>query len=712
LQAIGQIAEREDLGEGPRTVIDAFKRAILCYQDQARAYTPIDLIDDFLESNIRFQAQSDKIKTVTRQALNSALVNTPEKAQAVKLMAAFPRGCPVRVQKDYNLYDAVNVLSKDYHGELMTHLAEGYTLLGLSRSEGATRTVDLVITRFWRSYEEDELHLESAIKAFISRLLPIFFQRRRGTSATGWGDLDFGSSAQGSYVALVEGSFNRRYPRRLLGLQVAYKERQMQASVGSADLQFDFLFQLKDYQEPGDLTLVSDRIVRFCLNLCQRVGPHLPDDLRKLQDFVNPEFVTPLLMLSLVDFFDRWEEVGNQALPEQDRPEVEHLISRLVDHTVSVLFGQGMVERVTPRLRRVGRLMFEEVFNRLCASLYADYHTFFVQAQYESVVNAYINAMHAMTLKERRGHAPLHGTKVSLARRFGLGSVATFENRIENEYAHLMDKGEWRGRGDQGVAEVVMKLHPLEAAILQRLRASTNQRALDGRTVPVLAANDIADIARGFGYRDEETLLALQLLAGRGYTRFDAQEKIVYLAQVGPSLPELQARLEQLIEDLGSIPPGLLSEDQQDVIQADLTKAQETCGQASQDEEELDELQTCLNDLDHRLSDALSGRRVELREQANVLTLEVERILIRLRQGDLLDREIHGQVAFVMHLNELRQVLSRDRRKLAKEYADLRGNLERTVQTSGGGPVSETTAIYQTLHESEQTKSHLDQEWG
>ena len=33
LRAIGQIAEREDLGEGPRTVIDSFKRAILHFQD-------------------------------------------------------------------------------------------------------------------------------------------------------------------------------------------------------------------------------------------------------------------------------------------------------------------------------------------------------------------------------------------------------------------------------------------------------------------------------------------------------------------------------------------------------------------------------------------------------------------------------------------------------------------------------------------------------
>jgi len=708
LRAIGQIAERDDLGEGPRTVIDSFKRAILCYQDHGRTYTPIDLIDDFLESNIRFQSQANKIKTVTRQALDSAVVDTSEKAQAVKLMAAFPRGCPAAVQKDYNLYDAVNALSKQAHGELMTHLAEGYTLLGLSRTEAPIRTADIIITRFWRGYEEDELHIEGAMRAFTARLLPHFFQRRRGAAATGWGDLDFAPSARGSYITLVEGSFNPHYPRRFLALQVAYEEAQLQSLVRGADFQFDFLFDLDDYENPGSLTLVSDRLVRFRLNLRQKVGPALPDDIRKLQDFVNPEFVTPLLMLSLVDYFDRWEEIEEQTILDSDRSEIEYFIGRLVGHAVQMLFNQKIAESAALPLRRVGRLMIEELFNHLCADLYPDYHTLFVQAQYESVLNDYINAMRDMTLKERRGHMPLRGTKEALARRFGLGSVATFENRIESEYIHLMKKGEWKGRGDQGVGEIVLQLHPLEATILERLENSSTHRKLDGRKVPVLASNEVANIAQRLGYRDEETLLALQLLAARGYARFDTHDKIVYLAQVGPDSAELQARLDQLTTDLESVPTELLSAKQLDVFQTALSEAKSYLEGESQDEEELDELQTHLSDLNQQLSDALSERREELQQQLNALTLEVERALITLRQGDTLDREIQGQVAFVMHLNELRQHLIRDRRRLADGYAGLKKTLVQAISQAGGGPVSEALFLYQTQCESEGQRNELD----
>ena len=709
LQAIGEIAERDDLGEGPRTVIDSFKRAILCYKDRGRSYTPVDLIDDFLESNIRFQSQANKIKTVTRQALDSAVVSTPELAQAIKLLAAFPRGCPATIQKDYNLYDAVNALSKQVHGELMTHLAEGYTLLGLSRTEGPTRTVDVIITRFWRGYEEDELHIEGAIRAFVARLLPRFFQRRRGGAAVGWGDLNFTPSAQGSQAALIEGSFSPRYPHRLLALQVAYDEGQLQPLVQGADFQFDFLFDLEDFEDSGNLLAVSDRLVRFRLNLRQRVGPVLPDDIRKLQDFVNPEFVTPLLMLSLVDYFDRWGEIGEQAVLESDKPEIEHLVNRLVGHAVQALFNPDIAASPAPPLRRVGRLMLEELFNRLCAASYPDYHTLFVSAQYKSVLNNYVNAMRDMTLKERRGHASLRGSKEALAQRYGLGSVATFENRVESEYTNLMEKGEWRGRGDRGMGELVLQLHPLEAAILKQLRSSPSRRKLDGREVPVLSSGEVAGIAQGLGYRDEETLLALQLLAARGYARFDTRDKIVYLAQLGPDPAELRAQCDALAADLDSVPPELLPEKELEAFRTALSEAKSYFREGAEDEEELDELQTRLSDLNQRLSDVLSERREELRHKLNALTLEVERTLIGLRQGDTLDREIQGQVAFVMHLNELRQHLARERRRLADGYAGLKTTLTQAIAQTQGGPVSEALLLFQARCESEAQRDELDQ---
>lgn len=695
LRAVGQITERRDLGEGPRTVIDSFKRAILHYDDHGTPYTPMELVDDFLESNIRFQAQTNKLKSAVRQVLSSSIVDTLDKAQAIKLIAAFPRGCPVDIQKHYQLYDATVALSKQSHGEVMVRTAEGDTLLGLTRSEVATRTVDMIITRFWQTYEEDELHKEAAVRAFTKHLLPRFFQQRRGLAAVGWGDLKFGPSTRGSYTALIEGTFNPQYPHRRVSLQVAYDQAQLEPFNPIADLQFDFLFVTEGEESSGQLNALSERLARFVLNIQQKIGGGLPDDIRKLQEYVLPEFVTPLLMLSLIDYFERWEELEDRVIPEHDRSEIDHLVGRLAGHTTQVLFDREIGAGISPPLRRVGLYMLEELFNRYCKALYPDYRTLYVHAHYESVLTDYINAMRDMTLKERRGHASLESTKESLARRFSVGSVATFENRVENEYADLMEKGQWKGRGDQSVGEIRLKPHPLESAILEKLRGNTKQKTVGKQSVPVLNANEAADLARGFGYRDEETLLALQLLAARGYTRFDAQEKIIYLAQVGPDPAELRTRLESLASQVAQVQSELLPSEDVDRLQETLVEAQNLLQAAFEDEEELDELQTHISDLEQRLSQALSGRRGALQRQINEHVLEVERALITLQQAGTLDRQIEGQVAFVMHLNEIRQLLGKRRRTLAREYDELRTNLSKALSNSeGGGPIEEILALY------------------
>ncbi len=710
LVAIGQIAEREDLGEGPRTVIDSFKRAILYFQDHQTSYSPVDLINDFLESNIRFQAQANKLKVVTKQVLDSTVVDTHEKQNAVRLMAAFPRGCPVEVQKLYGVHDAIVALSKQSHGELMVRLAEGDTLLGLSRTGGPIHTVDRIVTRFWQGYEEDELHLESAIRGFIRRLLPRFFQQRRGTISIGWGNLDFSASPQGSYVSLVEGTFNSKYPRRRLALQVAYEASQLQPTNDMADFQFDFLLSLGGHQEEGKLDEIDSKTVRFILNTQIKVGTALPDDIRKLQEFVLPEFVTPLLMLSLVDYFDRWEEIEEETIPDADKAEIEHYSNRLTGHAAAMLFGRSVAESISPPLRRLGGQMVEELFNRLCVHLFPNYSTFFMHAQHESVITDYINAMRDMTLKQRRGHAVIQGTKDAVARRFGLNSVSTFDNRIQNEYAMLMAKTEWTGRGEQGNAEITLNLHPLEQTILEKLRNSAVRRQRDSLIVPVLAADEIAMLARVQGYRDEEILYTLQLLAARGYAFFDKQDKVIFLAQLGPAPVELKKQLHTLAQEVSNVPAGMLDSNIVGEIESRLQQIEEMIENPSADEEELDEAQTILSDINQKLSNALSERRGEFRGQIHALLLEIDGKRVVLQRSDVLEREIQGQVAFVMHLNELRQTLSRNRKRLYEKLNALRASLEQGLAKRSSGPVSDTMILYETFKRAQDSFAKLEAE--
>ena len=712
LEAVGQIAEREDLGEGPRTVIDAFKRAILHYQDRSTPYTPIDLIDDFLSSNIRFQSHTNRIRTVVRQALSSALVDTPEKGEAVKLMAAFPKGCPPEIQKRYGLYDVVNSLSKQGHGELMTYLMEGYTLTGLRPIEGPIHTIEQIVYDFWRGYEIDEVHIEAAVRAFLQHLIPRLFPHQRG-GFVGWKISEFMPNAKGGNIAIIEGSFNARYPKRVLVVQVGYQESQLtsRSLKVNEDFEIDFLLEMIDHEKPSWLEKVNKKLWRFHLNLLRRPVSTLPEDLRKLQDYVNPQLVTPLLMLALVDYFDHWEEIQERTIPESERPEVNYFTTRLLDHSLSYLLDKELAESITPPLRRVGSAMVEEVFNRICEELYPQYRTLFVSSHYERVIDDYINALKNMTLKERRGHVPIQSSKDSLAKQFGLGSVATFENRVNNEYRDLMKVVEWKGKGDTGTAIICLTLHPLENVLLEKLRQSSSKLTVNGYEVPFLPLKEAGGIGRGLGYKGDEVFIALQLLIARDYIKVDDQKGIIYLFQIRPDSGELRARLVNLREQMEQLPPGLVEKKRLARLQENLASLQtKLLAVSDSDEEELDELQTKLNDLYQEWEDILKGAGDKLRQSFNALFLEIERSRQLFLQSGPLDREIHGQVAFVQHLNEMRQKLINNRRRLSEELLQLGQHIEDTVKQAEDRSIAWIEKTYHILTEAQEQWKRLSVE--
>jgi hypothetical protein len=459
----------------------------------------------------------------------------------------------------------------------------------------------------------------------------------------------------------------------------------------------DFLFEWGEdqaYDAFGHVEELGDQTVRFYLNMRRRIGEAMPEDIKKLQDFVNPEYVTPLLMLSLVDYFEHWEERAGGIIPDKDEAELGLLTSRLVSNSIRLLFNDGLCAAFDPPLRRVGEQMVEEIFNRKSRQLWPDYHTFYVKAQYQAVVDDYINAMRDMTLKQRRGNAPVQGEKGALARRFGVASVATFDNRVRSDYRELMDIVDWEGT--DGV--LVLKLHPLEAVIYGRLKASTVLRNYNGRSVPTLSAEEVAEIARGLGYRDEETSLALQLLTARGYTRLDEKAELIHVVETGPRPDDLESELGRLRQTLEGIPGDLVESSRLESFREALTVIggclATAAGMPEPSDEELDEVQTRIADLDAEVRSTLAARGEEWQDALNSLVVDVKRTLIELGQSDTLDRQITGQMDFVMHLNELRLGLAEVRKRLLRQYDEVKQSLLSVEDGQGGDLTRDVLALH------------------
>ncbi|MDQ2996164.1 MAG: hypothetical protein M3R61_03785, partial [Chloroflexota bacterium] len=516
LRAIGQIAEREDLSRGPRTVIDAFKGAIRHYERTNLSYTPMDLIDDFLEDRIRFDAEGNQIKQATKQALAVSTVTTPERQQTVKLMAAFPRGVTETTHKHYGLTKALNDLSKGGgHGELMTLLIDGYTLLGLQRTgDGGRHVVDRIIAQFGRDYEADESHAESATHAFEQSVLSKLFATRRGSQTIGWDTLELSDSAYGSRYGIVEGSFSSLYPRRKVAVQLAYLPKQLMPERDDHDLQFDFLLQWQgtsEDTESGRIEQLGQHTIRWHLALKHPLEGDIPGDIAKLQQFVNPAFLSPLLLLSLIDYIGTWEQDTNESIPERDQPEIKLLTDRLADRSLTMLFNQSLHASWGTDLKRAGQGLVEEVFTAWMRERYPNYATLYNHAQYQDVLRRYQDAIKNLPKKEARGHVVIEKEKNEWARIFGVSSVATFENLLDTAYKSLLKKVDWSG----SKAKLQCLLHPLELQITEQLRTESHTHYISGIAVQAVPANLLADNAIKGGYRSEEVLQAIQLLLAR-----------------------------------------------------------------------------------------------------------------------------------------------------------------------------------------------------
>src|SRR5262249_9417382 len=148
----------------------------------------------------------------------SQAVDSEERRRAVKLLAAFPRGCDAALWRRYGVENAVNGLSLVAHGEILKMLAEGYTLRRLVEGVGDSDVLLRIIeTHVKRGFDEnDPLFVERARDSFVEFILKGVFESKRGAGAVGWSDVEFVSSPSGALFAKMTGSFSEQFPRRTI----------------------------------------------------------------------------------------------------------------------------------------------------------------------------------------------------------------------------------------------------------------------------------------------------------------------------------------------------------------------------------------------------------------------------------------------------------------------------------------------------------------
>lgn len=532
LKALGEISTREDISNGPRTVINVFRRMVERYKlgnlSTSKPYSPLDLITDFMDEQAIQFTGDNKIRNVTRRALQSAIVRSDPKRYepAIKLAAAFPtNGVPQQIQKLYGVEDALNDLSKAALGDLVITVGPideaGITLAGLDRVQLQREWLPQTIRDFRRAYGETHDNTRDRSTEVFCTLLKVYVFKN-------WKIIEERPSNFTSNRSIIfEGdfqSFVSRFPRRRVHVRILWEDEECKDATISGDIAIEYHLSTHYNQEnrrniaqPVELDQKNyTTIVPINLMYVRQEG--IPAQIQQqLQGVWSPYDLSPLVLMNIYQMLE--EKRSANLIPKLDDQFIKSQFQpELLDNILRDLFN---VELGSP-LGAAGAGITEQAISRLLSARYGStYHTLMSVTTWRDSLRKYVSALERLdNLYQKRGDVEVEGTKKQIADL--LTSTATGLDSFMNTFNTLLKlERVWPTKAQQleEFGAVRFSLHSLEEQILTWLRES---RQLERLTISgtihevhALGVSDVYNRARSLGYQNEEIEAILNLLLKR-----------------------------------------------------------------------------------------------------------------------------------------------------------------------------------------------------
>lgn len=557
LLSLGQIAARDDLANGPRTVVNALRSAIRRYLDPnityRQPYTPIDLINDFLSGENVFDG-TKRIQEIVSRALEHSFVRTDQsRGDAVRLAGAFPTdGATAEIQTALGLEQAFRDLRAGIYGEVVIevgdHANPGTTLRGLEAVEEPADWLMLALRDFNRNYHENAALVKTRALNGIKSLLKMqIFKNDWKVEA----DLESGiASSAGMILEGAFASFRREFPARRIQVSIVFDDEHTQYPPGDFDVWLEFRLRRyldldaatrKDRVSSPVLDEVNNR-VDFELNLMRR----LPEAMnRAMENFlakvVASEQLTPLFLLALHGYFEILIQQGNVPKPEQPLLTMQFMPA-ILDSVVKILLDRSFGSRYDAS---GARLVEKLMLSTLRARYGTDYHTFMVIGTWRNSLRDYVNILNRLpSALHRQGFIPLEGTKEQIASQFNLSNT-TLDNFL-NAFPDLIELIEDFKRSKPG--KIRMRFHPLEEKIKAWITVSSDSSLIQGKSAHCLSEEKIYRLATPMGYRQEEIEYAIQLLIDRKWAVRDQQGNLCEIPPIAINPEEVAQAVIRLAE--------------------------------------------------------------------------------------------------------------------------------------------------------------------
>ncbi|MDL1922993.1 hypothetical protein FBQ95_10325 [Chloroflexi bacterium CFX3] len=532
LDAIGQIGERHDLSNGPRTVIDVFQHIANTYATKQQPYSPMDLINDFMTGAIRFDGDQSKIASlVTELTSYDYIKRAPKRFETLKLIAAFPRGCPREVSERYNLADSYDELADLLRGEILTELPEGIALIDLQKVGKPQNKLNIILKKYWLHITEDEIVADKAVRLFAKYALEPLFPPSHNL-ISGWSseDADFQLTPNGSYSRTYEGTFFEEYPKRRVYLQVCHSLDQAYPSDQFADVSFTFVLQRLNADPIAPAYDPTSRTFTLSLPINRPFDLPIPRDVRWIEEYLRPVVISPGVLLSLLDYIESHAPTI-EGITTSEMARIEAHQQKLQTFLLTAVFGENLFQGLGLNVLARGEQSIREVLFSVLRSAYPTYRTLITSPQWETVLKAYAKALGLVGALHSRGIEPLSDAKSFIAAIFGFRNHAGFESQSK-QYEDLLSIEKWTG--DSG--SVRFQRHPGETILHNAIILDSLDR---GR---------LTQIGRRDGYLPEEVSWLAEFLVLRGFIQFD-EETQTYIPTHTLSSPELEQLAFEIREE-------------------------------------------------------------------------------------------------------------------------------------------------------------------
>lgn len=704
LESIGQVAARSDLGAGPRMVTNAMAQAIKHYDKTSQTYTPMHFVDDFLAGLMVFD-QRGKFGTAVKKALDNQEIRGDEAVQqVVKLIAAYPMGCPEKTLTRFGMLQAFQSFPPLARRELILQVSGGYILRYLAEEELPPEQIEQRLTKeFVTRYAPGKQYAVQAALGFLRQVLlePIF----NGWKAADVREMSFNDTNYNTVT--LRGSFDQqRYPDRQIHLMVAAVPQSPAPKFEKAapDCELEMRFELNYAIAPGEPSrlIVTDEhpgVAIFQLNIGVTESDTVNKVLPKfLFDFYNADQLNPLLCLSLINYL--YSNRGN--LPD-DQQRVSTVIAPLRQFALSVLLGESL-EVTNPEYSggMVGADRIKELFRIQCRKLYPKYRTLMSDRNWHPYLQQYCYALEKVInddgISIARGRHPWTAAKEEVADAFHIPGrrLTTLEVMVKSyEEIGLLDTVQFSGRSSASEVTLQFKLHPLEEEWLRIIDSSRQQVNHKGSLVQAVPAEEIIRFSKKLGYTDAEIQEVIRLLIARKYVDLDQrQNMIVRTVDAIDDLREaVQGLLDQIAKEILALKEALPEFDEQ---RYPLTKLRSDLATAKE-RDEIERIRAELRRYSGGINAFVGGRTASLKE---AFQREQESLHNLIRQGLPLWLEYSFQPC------PLYDVLEKQRTQLVAAYQATLDEIRRTrdayvrrAQDITGSNVEVIIQTYELLRE-------------